>query len=72
MIISGLLAIALLVGSFLYWNELSSKVVRTYWSLFLGSFLLAFIISGPFILIIQIGLTASFFAHAKFKGSGHL
>lgn len=72
MLISALLFIALLAGTFLYWNEFSGKALRTYWSLLIGFILLPwFLRIGSLGLIVQIGVVASFFAHAKLKSSGH-
>ena len=72
MFISALLFIALLVATFLYWNEFSGKALRTYWSLFIGFLLMPlFLRIGSLALIVQIGVVASFFAHAKLKSSGN-
>jgi hypothetical protein len=72
MFISALLFIALLVGTLLYWNEFSGKTLRTYWSLLIGFILLPlFVRIGAFALIVQIGVVASFFAHAKLKSTGN-
>lgn len=64
MFISPILFVALLVGTFLYWNEFSGKTLRTYWSLLIG-----FILMPLFVPIVTV---ASFYAHAKMKSSGSL
>lgn len=69
--ISIILLIALLVGSFLYWSELTGKVVRTYWSVFLGFFVLAIWIPGTIVMFVHIVTVGCFYAHAKMKASGN-
>lgn len=73
MFVSPILFVALLVGTFLYWNEFSGKTLRTYWSLLIGFILMPlFVPIGTVAVLVQIVTVASFYAHAKMKSSGSL
>lgn len=61
--------IALFVGTFLYHSELGWPTVGKYWAVFWGALLLALVLPGFVMLVVQLFTVAVFFAHVKLKAA---
>ena len=61
--------IALIVGTALYHSEMGWPAIGKYWAVFWGALLLALLLPGVVVLIVQCLTVAIFFAHVKLKAA---
>jgi hypothetical protein len=59
------LFVALLVGSFLYRNQMGFKKILIYWGLYVGGIFLSPLIGGLGVLLFHLLLVGAYYVHAK-------
>jgi hypothetical protein len=65
MLFQFILFVALIVGTLFYFGNLGGKKVAIYWAVFIGTAVLAVIVPGYVVILIQLITVGVFYAHAK-------